>query len=99
MKWYAVNTKSHQELFAALNLQRLGVETFYPQLKQSKVIRRRRRTMIGPLFPGYLFARFSVDTQYRAVTYANGVREIVQFGAIPASVDDEIIEAIRARLQ
>ena len=77
---------------------RLGVETFYPQLKQRKVIRRRAETRIGPLFPGYLFARFELGTHYRAVAYARGVRNIVTFGALPATVEDEIIEGIRARL-
>ena len=98
MPWYTVNTKPQHERVAELSLQKLGVETFYPQLKQRKVIRRRAETRIGPLFPGYLFARFQLDTQYRAVTYASGVRNIVTFGTMPATVEDEIIEGIRARL-
>ncbi len=98
MPWYAVNTKPQHERVAELSLQKLGVETFYPQLKQRKVIRRRAETRIGPLFPRYLFARFQLDTHYRAVTYARGVRNIVTFGTLPATVEDEIIEGIRARL-
>lgn len=98
MPWYTVNTKPQHERVAELSLQKLGVETFYPQLKQRKVIRRRAETRIGPLFPRYLFARFQLDTHYRAVTYARGVRNIVTFGTVPATVEDEIIEEIRARL-
>src|SRR2546422_10329939 len=98
MPWYTVNTKSQHERVAELSLQKLGVETFYPQLKQRKVIRRRAETRIGPLFPSSLFARFQLDTHYRAVTYARGVRNIVTFGTMPATVEDEIIEGIRARL-
>ena len=98
MPWYAVNTKPQHERVAELSLQKLVVETFYPQLKQRKVIRRRAETRIGPLFPRYLFARFQLDTHYRAVTYARGVRNIVTFGTLPATVEDEIIEGIRARL-
>ena len=98
MPWYTVNTKSQHERVAELSLQKLGVETFYPQLKQRKVIRRRAETRIGPLFPRYLFARFQLDTHYRAVAYASGVRNIVTFGTLPATVEDEIIEGIRARL-
>lgn len=98
MNWHAVSTKPRQEDLVELNLQRLGVETFCPQLKQNKVIRRKRQTVIGPLFPGYLFARFNLDTHYRAVNYARGVRRLVAFGPTPVVVDDEIIEAIRSRL-
>lgn len=54
---------------------------------------------MGPLFPGYLFARFALDTSYRAVMYARGVRNLVSFGSIPAMVNDEVIEGIRARLK
>src|SRR2546427_8907729 len=75
MPWYTVNTKSQHERVAELSLQQLGVETFYPQLKQRKVIRRRAETRIGPLFPSYLFARFQLDTHYRAVTYARRSEE------------------------
>lgn len=99
MHWYAVNTKPHQEHLAEFNLQRFGVETFCPLLKQSKVVRRRQQNSISPLFPGYLFARFRIEEQYRAVLYARGVRNIVAFGSTPATVDEEMIEAMKCRLR
>ena len=98
MHWYAVSTKPHQERQAESNLQRLGVETFCPQLEQRKVIRRVSQTVIRPLFPGYLFARLNIEEHYRAVTYARGVRRIVAFGSTPARVDEELIQGMKARL-
>ena len=98
MYWYAVSTKPHHERRAELNLQRLGVETFNPQFKESKVIRRVRRVVTVPLFPGYLFVKVDLDNQFRAVSYAKGVRRIVTFGLTPAKVDEELIEAIKGRL-
>ncbi len=98
MEWYAVNARPHQETVAARNLERLGLETLAPRIRQQKVIGRRRQTVTAPLFPGYLFARFSMGSHYRAVKYARGVRQVVSFGAIPATVDDAIIEGIRERL-
>lgn len=98
MLWYAVTTKPHQEKQAGLNLESLGVETFCPQIKRKKVIRRRLQTVIDPLFPGYIFARFDIERSYRTVSYARGVRSIVAFGPMPAPVDEEIIAAINARL-
>lgn len=99
MHWYVVNTKPHRENLVGQSLQRLGVETFCPQLKQNKPIRGRRQTVKSPLFPGYLFARFNLETQYRAVNYAQGVRKLVSFGPAPVAVDEEIIESIKSRLQ
>ncbi len=97
MYWYVVQTKPNQENLAQGNLQRFGVEIFNPQLRQNRVIRGRRQTVICPLFPGYLFARFNMDTHYRAVNYAQGVRKLVAFGPVPVTVDEEIIESIKSR--
>lgn len=98
MEWYAVSTQPHKEALAERNLKSLGVETFAPRIRQEKVIRRRWQTVIRPLFAGYLFARFSIGTHYRAVNYARGVRGVVTFGSVPGRVDDAIIESIRSRL-
>jgi transcriptional antiterminator RfaH len=97
MFWYAVNTKTRCEAFACASLERLGVEVFLPMLKEAKAVRGRRCTVTSPLFPGYLFARFDIPSQYRAVTYARGVRQIVSFGGGPSVVDESIIEAIQAQ--
>lgn len=99
MNWYVVHTQPHQETLSESSLQRLGIETLFPRLKQRKIIRRVARTITAPLFPGYLFARFNLDTNYRAVNYARGVKRIVTFGSVPATLDDSIIESIKARLQ
>jgi transcriptional antiterminator RfaH len=98
MKWYALQTRPHQEDRAEQNLQRLGLETLSPRIKQEKIIRRVRRTVVSPLFPGYLFARFGMDAHYRAVSYARGVRRVVAFGSVPTSLPEATIESIRSRL-
>jgi transcriptional antiterminator RfaH len=97
--WYAVNTKVHQEDLAERSLQRLGLETFYPKIRRSKVVRSRQRIQVKPLFPGYLFVRFNLGTHYRAVNYAQGVRKVIGFGPAPTPVTEEIIEAIRSRIR
>lgn len=98
MDWYLVRSKPRQEGIAELNLQRWDVEAFCPQFKQVKLIRGKKKTVIAPLFPGYLFSKFDLCTEYRKVVYAHGVTDVVMFGTTPAKVDDEIIEALRARM-
>jgi len=98
MYWYAISTKPHQDDLAELNLRRMGVETFNPQVKQHKIIRRKKRVCTSPLFPGYLFAKFSMGQHYRNVLYTRGVRRVVAFGEQPAIVDEALIEAIKCRL-
>ena len=98
MDWYLVRSKPRQEAIAESNLQRWDIETFCPQLKQTKLTRGKKRTVFSPLFPGYLFSRFNMYTEYRKVVYSHGVANVVMFGTTPAKVDEEIIEAIRARM-
>ena len=96
MNWYAVHAKPRQESVALLSLQRENVETFFPRLQQKRTIRRVRKWVTGPLFPGYFFARFDADRDSRLVRFANGVINIVSFGGQPAVVDSSIIEGIRS---
>jgi transcriptional antiterminator RfaH len=98
-QWYAVKTKPNQDRQAQWHLRRLGVETFCPQIRQEKLIRRKRRLVTGSLFPGYLFARFDLDSRFRQVQYAHGVQTLVAFGQRPTPVEVEVIEAIRSTLQ
>jgi transcriptional antiterminator RfaH len=76
----------------------MGVECFLPLLQEEKIVRRKIRTVIAPLFPGYLFVRFNLLEHHRAVTYARGVRKIVEFGSSPAEVDNTMIDAIKSRM-
>ena len=99
MHWYVIRTKPHQERQAEFHLRQLSVETFLPLLRHNKRIRRQEKTVVEPLFPRYLFARFDINDRYRAVNYARGVLKIVEFGLKPAKLSESVIEAIRERLE
>ena len=98
MHWYVIRTKPRQERQAEFHLRQLSVETFLPLLRQNKWIRRQEKTVVEPLFPRYLFARFDINDRYRAVNFARGVLHIVEFGLQPAELSESMIEAIRERL-
>lgn len=95
--WYAVSTKSRCEDFARASLDRLGVEVFFPMLRERKALHGKCCLRTSPLFPGYLFAKFDVASQLRAVTYARGVKSIVTFGSGSSMVDESIVQAIRSK--
>jgi transcriptional antiterminator RfaH len=96
-QWYAIHAKPHQEYAVERALERVGVETFCPRLRRRKAIRRKWREVIVPLFPGYLFGRFSLRDHHRHVMYARGVRRLVSFGQAPVVVDESLIDAIRSQ--
>lgn len=97
MEWYVVRTKPHQEDSVESSLSRVGIEILCPRIKEHKMVRAKRQSVVSPLFPGYLFARFCLS-QLRMVMYASGVRNLVSFGPAPAIVSREIIDGIRERL-
>ena len=96
--WYAVKCKPRQEHIALTNLRMAGITIFFPQIRETRSYRQKLVLSSGPLFPGYLFAKFSAVADYRIVKYARGVHGIVSFGIHPAVVDDELILAIQERL-
>ena len=95
--WYLIHSKARQEGVAELNLGRLGVETFCPRIRALKLTRSKTQGE-EVLFPGYLFIKVDMTTEYRKVTYAHGVQRVVKFGATPAVVEEEIISSIRERV-
>lgn len=97
-EWHVVRTKPHQEEVAQSSLTRGGIEILCPRIQEQRVIKRKMRQVVSPLFPGYLFARFPLF-RLRMVQYANGVRNVVSFGSGPAVVSNEIIDEISKRLQ
>ncbi len=98
MRWYVLSTKSNHERQAEQNIRRMGVQCFLPLLQEQRIIRCKVKTIIAPLFPGYLFVRINLSEHYRAVKYARGVRKIVEFGATPVEVDSAVIDDIKNRL-
>jgi transcriptional antiterminator RfaH len=96
--WYAVQTKRRQEDVAAMNIGRMDIEVFLPKLKDESARRKPSRSAIKPLFPEYIFARFSPLGYLHSIRFARGVRRVVCAGGAPLPVGDEIVEAVRARV-
>lgn len=97
LKWYCIHTRPQKESLVAAHCRTaLGLEVYYPQLRETRTIRRVRRLVTGPLFPRYLFCRFDAGLAYRAVRYAPDAVDVVHTGALPAEVSDGLIAELRA---
>lgn len=96
MNWYCVHTRPKKEAqVAAYCGETLGLETYYPRLRQHRTIRRRRQLVTGPLFPRYIFCRFDAATAYRSVRYAPDAVDLVHVGSRPAVVSDTLIAELK----
>ena len=97
MHWYCLHTKPLKEAqVASYCTSQLGLQTYFPRLRQHRVIRRQRRLVTRPLFPRYLFCRFDASTLYRAVRYAPEILDIVSSGTAPTVVHDSLIENLQS---
>jgi len=97
-KWYTVMAKPRKEQTSVFFLKQVGIETYYPEVNECLSVKGRRCVRRVSLFPGYFFARFDHDKQYRIVSYCRGVRKIVTFGQVPAEVEPDLLDDIRRRL-
>lgn len=98
--WYAIHTHPKQENRAESNLYALGVETFFPRIRDRRFneFTSEPSYFIKPLFPGYLFARFELNSLLHKVRFTRGVHSVVCIGSDPAPVDDKVIEIIAAQI-
>ena len=99
-QWYVVHTNPKQEERADSNLRAWGVETLHPKLRA-----RRFNTFTGvptvttkPLFPRYIFAKFNAREQLAKISFTRGVNSVVSFGGRPVSVDEDIIQIVKNRI-
>lgn len=97
-KWYAVMAKPRKEQTSAYFLEQAGIEAYYPEVNECINVKGRRCVRRTSLFPGYFFARFDYNKEYRTVSYCRGVRKIVTFGQVPAEVEQELLDDIRRGL-
>ncbi|MCI0389700.1 MAG: hypothetical protein MOB07_13190 [Acidobacteria bacterium] len=98
--WYAIRTHPKQESRAESNLNAWKVETFFPRIRDCRFneFTGAPSYFIKPLFPGYLFARFALNSMLHKVRFTRGVHSVVCVGGDPAPVDDRVIEAIVAQI-
>lgn len=93
--WYVIRSKPRREEYAQDQLRRRGVLTFLPRILEPS--RWRPEPVVGPLFPGYLFGYFSLESHFTRVIWTPGVRSLVAFGDEPTPVDSAVIGFIQQR--
>src|SRR5947209_6115550 len=92
--WYALKVRTKSEAVAVSALQYHGFEPYCPQTLVRKQYCDRMKTVVEPVFPGYVFCYFDLS---RKATVLSGmsVEYIVGFGGRPASIASSEIEGVR----
>lgn len=92
--WTAARLQPHREALALNFLKLRGFETYFPRIRERRVVRGRRVLVTPPLFPGYAFV--AIELQWHAARWSPGVLSLVMDGDRPAKVPDTDIADLRA---
>jgi transcriptional antiterminator RfaH len=95
-QWLVVRTKPRQERVAVCHLSQREVEPYCPLYLEPPWHPRAPKGPV-PLFSGYIFVRCNPEHQLNAVSYCPGVMHLVRFDREPSTVDQVVINALRAR--
>ena len=96
--WYALRSKPRKEDVVWRQLQERGFEIFYPRIRVHPVNPRAKK--IKPYFPGYMFVHVDISqvgiSAFQWIPHTVG---LVSFGGEPATVPDNLVYAIRHRVE
>ena len=96
--WFLAQCKPNSHNIAKRNLVRQGFSVFMPLQETGKRARGRFITQMRPLFPGYLFVEFDVQTgPWRTVNSTLGITRLVSFGGEPMPVPCKLVDQLRQR--
>lgn len=92
--WYALRVRTKCEKIVDVCLGQRDVEHFLPLYKKQTQWSDRVRTSLVPLFPGYVFARFSRERLHRVCTIPDFMY-ILGRGSVPEPLEEEEIVAVK----
>jgi transcriptional antiterminator RfaH len=97
-RWYVAYTERRGEALAIDHLRRQGFGSFCPWIRKSIRHARKIKSVVAPLFPGYVFVELDpAQDRWRSVNGTRGVSHIISNGDAPTPVPPGVVEAIRAR--
>lgn len=94
-KWYAVHTRSHFEQKVFDGLRGKSIETFLPKIQVMSRRKDRRKKILVPLLPGYVFVQYDLDPEvYWDIIKTVGVVRMIGFEGKPMPARDEEIQSL-----
>jgi len=93
--WYAIYVRSRHEFKVNETLSKMGVTSFLPTIEKLRQWKDRKKKVLFPLFPGYLFVNINyTHDDVIKVLKVYGVVKFLQQNVNPEPVPDEQIDAI-----
>jgi transcriptional antiterminator NusG len=96
--WFALMVKPRFEKSVSALLRSKGLEDFTPMTTSRREWSDRQKTLELPMFPRYVFCRFSFENRVPVLS-TPGVLRVVGFGPVPCQIPDAEIEALRTAIR
>lgn len=93
-RWYACYTRARHEKQVERILRERGIESYLPLIPRLQQWKDRKRRVEFPLFPSYVFGRFTLQ-EVHAVLTTPGVSTIVRTNGYPTPISDLELENVR----
>ncbi|WP_075340291.1 UpxY family transcription antiterminator [Tenacibaculum agarivorans] len=93
--WHVIYVKSRWERRVYESLKEIDLESFLPQLQTIKQWSDRKKIVLQPLFPSYVFTYLKSLREFHKVLSIKGVCHYVRFGNKYAQVTDKEIEKMK----
>ncbi len=95
-KWYAIHTRSRFEQKVYDGIHGKSIEVFLPRIQVMSRRKDRRKKILVPLLPGYVFVNTSLDPdEYLQILKTVGVVRLIGFKGQPVPVKDDEITSLR----
>jgi transcription antitermination factor NusG len=94
-EWYACRTRARAEKKVDRLLGERRIESYLPLVERTRQWSDRTKRVEFPLLPGYVFARFPLNTLHE-VFCTPGLVHVVQVNGYPTPVREGELESIRA---
>ncbi len=93
--WHVIYVKSRWEKKVYESLKEICLDTFFPQIKTLKQWSDRKKVILKPLLPSYLFVNLNSPTEFHKALSVNGVCSYIRFGKEYARVTENEIEKMK----
>lgn len=92
--WYACYTRARHEKQVEVQLRQRGLESYLPLVQQIRQWSDRKKAVQFPLFPSYVFGRFTLS-EVHAVLTTPGVSTIVRANGYPTPIPERDLENVK----
>jgi transcription antitermination factor NusG len=97
--WYVIHTKPRNEKKVYEQIVNKEIEVFLPLIQTVRYWSDRKKKLMVPLFPGYVFVNTDEEERIKAISNTYGALRYVMYQKRPAVLSDREVTNIKLSLQ